>query len=54
MDLDALELRKFTIKTDIWSFGCVMFEILNPGKLPYSLEKVPIEDPKGYFWLGYI
>ncbi|EFO21399.1 TK protein kinase [Loa loa] len=48
MDCEALEYGQFGIKTDIWSFGCVMFEILNPGKLPYSLEKIPIEDPQGY------
>ncbi|VDN92300.1 unnamed protein product [Brugia pahangi] len=49
MDYEALEYRQFGIKTDIWSFGCVIFEILNPGKLPYSLEKIPIENPQGYF-----
>uniref|UniRef100_A0A183CUN4 Protein kinase domain-containing protein n=1 Tax=Gongylonema pulchrum TaxID=637853 RepID=A0A183CUN4_9BILA len=49
MDPEALECRRFSIKTDVWAFGCVIFEILNPGRLPYSLEKTQIEDPKGYF-----
>uniref|UniRef100_A0A915PUC2 Protein kinase domain-containing protein n=1 Tax=Setaria digitata TaxID=48799 RepID=A0A915PUC2_9BILA len=48
MSPEALEGCQFGIKTDVWSFGCVMFEILNPGRLPYSLEKVPIDDPKKY------
>ncbi|VDN05112.1 unnamed protein product [Thelazia callipaeda] len=53
MDPEALEYQNFDIKTDIWSFGCVMFEILNPGKLPYSLETVSIENPEKYFLSKY-
>ncbi|GMT17143.1 hypothetical protein PFISCL1PPCAC_8440, partial [Pristionchus fissidentatus] len=39
---ESINDRIFDIKADIWSFGCVCFEIMNDGALPYSFEKPPI------------
>jgi serine/threonine protein kinase len=32
---EAIESRKYTFKSDVWSFGVVMWEIFSIGKLPY-------------------
>ncbi|GMS89605.1 hypothetical protein PENTCL1PPCAC_11780 [Pristionchus entomophagus] len=39
---ESINDRLFDIKADIWSFGCVCFEIMNDGVLPYSFEKPSI------------
>ena len=36
MALESLESNKFTLKTDIWSFGVVLFEIFSYGATPYG------------------
>ncbi|KAF8357222.1 hypothetical protein PRIPAC_92217 [Pristionchus pacificus] len=36
--------RIFDIKADVWSFGCVCFELMNDGALPHSFEKPPIDN----------
>uniref|UniRef100_A0A9J2PQA0 Protein kinase domain-containing protein n=1 Tax=Ascaris lumbricoides TaxID=6252 RepID=A0A9J2PQA0_ASCLU len=46
MGIGALDRLVFDIKADVWSFGCVMFEILNPGLEPYAFEQTPIDSPK--------
>uniref|UniRef100_A0A914ZZE9 SH2 domain-containing protein n=1 Tax=Parascaris univalens TaxID=6257 RepID=A0A914ZZE9_PARUN len=46
MGIGALDRLVFDIKADVWSFGCVMFEILNPGHEPYAFEQTPIDSPK--------
>ena len=28
--------HKFSAATDVWSFGIVLWEIFNPGKMPYE------------------
>ncbi|XP_071118944.1 tyrosine-protein kinase STK-like [Haliotis cracherodii] len=33
---EGLEYRKFSIKSDVWSFGVLMFEIATSGKDPYA------------------
>uniref|UniRef100_F6PIA1 non-specific protein-tyrosine kinase n=3 Tax=Ciona intestinalis TaxID=7719 RepID=F6PIA1_CIOIN len=32
---EALTHRKFTIKSDVWSYGIVLFEIITQGESPY-------------------
>jgi len=33
---EVIEHGKFTVKSDVWSFGIVLWEILEFGKVPYS------------------
>ncbi|KAM5163100.1 tyrosine-protein kinase FRK [Mantella aurantiaca] len=32
---EAIRYNKFTVKSDVWSFGILMFEIVTYGKMPY-------------------
>lgn len=32
---EALQERKFSIKSDVWSFGIVLYEIITRGRVPY-------------------
>ena len=36
MAVESLEHYKFTLKSDIWSFGVVMFEVFSHGDQPYG------------------
>ena len=36
MDVDFLETSIFTMKSDVWSFGVVFWEILSIGRTPYA------------------
>lgn len=48
---EALESRKFSEKTDMWSFGVLMYEIWTRAALPYkgwSNQKVWVEVGGGY------
>ncbi|KAF5919968.1 hypothetical protein HPG69_014334 [Diceros bicornis minor] len=33
---EAIRANKFSIKSDVWSFGILLFEIITYGKMPYS------------------
>ncbi|XP_077991462.1 tyrosine-protein kinase STK-like [Glandiceps talaboti] len=33
---EAAKYQKFTIKSDVWSFGVLMFEIITKGQVPYA------------------
>lgn len=33
---EAIRLNKFSIKSDVWSFGVLLFEIITYGKMPYA------------------
>ncbi|EDQ91452.1 uncharacterized protein MONBRDRAFT_15403 [Monosiga brevicollis MX1] len=36
MAIESLDTRKFTLKTDVWSFGVVCHEIFTYGDMPYK------------------
>jgi len=47
---EVLQIRQFSAASDVWSFGIVMWEILNYGKTPYSWlsnKDVTEQIPKG-------
>ncbi|KAK1338093.1 hypothetical protein QTO34_001203 [Cnephaeus nilssonii] len=33
---EAIRANKFSIKSDVWSFGILLFEIITYGQVPYS------------------
>uniref|UniRef100_A0A8D2JDQ3 non-specific protein-tyrosine kinase n=1 Tax=Varanus komodoensis TaxID=61221 RepID=A0A8D2JDQ3_VARKO len=35
---EAIRSNKFSIKSDVWSFGILLFEIITYGKMPYAGE----------------
>lgn len=35
---EAIRTNKFSIKSDVWSFGILLYEIITYGKMPYSGE----------------
>lgn len=35
---EAIRANKFSIKSDVWSFGILLYEIITYGKMPYSGE----------------
>ena len=48
---EALLYRRFSIKSDVWSFGIVLFEIITYGKPPYpgmTNDEVKQQIQKGY------
>ena len=53
MDIDYLETGEFTMKSDIWSFGIVLWEILSLGREPYPAAntKSTVEEIKAGFRL---
>ena len=36
MIIQALHFRKYSTASDVWSFGCVMFEIWSLGHTPFE------------------
>ena len=33
---EAISKRSFSVASDVWSFGILQWEMMNPGKLPYA------------------
>lgn len=33
---EAIRYNKFSVKSDVWSFGILLFEIITYGKMPYA------------------
>ena len=38
---EAINYGSFTIKSDMWSFGVLLFEIVTYGRMPYPGENFP-------------
>ena len=36
----AIFYKKYSIKSDVWSFGCVMYEIWSLGHKPFEEEDI--------------
>ena len=42
MCLQVLEYKKYSTLSDVWSFGCVLYEIWTLGHKPF--EDIPVKD----------
>lgn len=39
---EAINYGSFTIKSDVWSFGILLTEIITYGRIPYPGTKIPV------------
>ena len=37
---EAINFGKFTIKSDVWSFGILIYEVITKGRVPYPGKDV--------------
>jgi len=48
---EALRHSKFTCKSDVWSFGILLWEIYSFGRVPYP--RIPVQEVVRYIENGY-
>ncbi|KHJ48620.1 SH2 domain protein [Trichuris suis] len=48
---EALRYNKFTCKSDVWSFGILLWEVYSFGRVPYP--RIPVQDVVRHIEKGY-
>lgn len=53
MALESITQARYTIKSDVWSFGILMMEIFTYGEKPYRGQNIGSDDIEEYLSSGY-
>ena len=48
---EALNYRKYSTASDVWSYGCLMYEIWSIGRKPYeSYSNISVSNEQYYMY----